>query len=87
MKPSWRVVRPCDRCQDQFEPTRARQTMCRTCRRRLTLERYAAKQVQSLSQTEQALETGLVIVKKELDRWQNVVKGSPRKRGQWRQER
>jgi hypothetical protein len=76
--------RTCERCREQFEPTRAGQTRCRTCRRRLTLERHAQKRVGELIEIEGALAAGLLIVRKELDRWQNVAAGSPRKRGQWR---
>ena len=84
MEASWRTIRPCQRCREPFEPTRRRQTACSPCRRRLVLERHAQQQVESLSQIEGALAAGLLIVRKDLDRWRNVAAGSPRKRGEWK---
>ena len=80
-------LRPCDRCRESFEPTRTGQTMCRTCRRRLSLERHAIKRLKDLTAIEAALEAALGIVQRERDRWRNVAAGSPRKRGQWRRSR
>lgn len=84
MGASWRAIRPCKRCREPFEPTRRRQTACSSCRRRLALERHAQKRVAELTGIEEALTAGLGIVRRELERWENIVKGSPRKRGGWR---
>ncbi len=65
---------------------RQRQSECQGCRRRLALERHAHKRVGELIQIDGALAAGLVVVRKELDRWQNVANGSPRKGGEWRRK-
>jgi DNA-directed RNA polymerase subunit RPC12/RpoP len=78
-------LRACERCKEPFSLTRAGQATCPRCRRRLALERHAAKRLHELTEIEGALTAGLVIVRRELDRWRNVAGGSPRKRGGWRQ--
>lgn len=77
-------LRACERCKEPFSPTRAEQATCPCCRRRIALERHAAKRMSELTEIEGALTAGLAIVRRELDRWENIVKGSPRKRGEWR---
>ena len=87
MGASWRAIRPCQRCREPFEPTRQRQTACLPCRRRLALERHAAKRMDELLQIEAALTAALGTVWAEFGRWRNITAGSPRKRGEWRRSR